>query len=349
MSDHQSQSNRLEKIATVAIVIIMTISIGFALSVLKAILMPFIIAILLAYLFSPLVETAAKKWHVRRPLSIFIIFFFIFILTAWLGTFLVQNTKEFIADWPTYQKELELNIEKIAVRTQLNRTDIVQFLENTLKNLPFSQSFTNMMVFLVNILLSLLFMAFILLSVHTIPNKLYHAFSKKRAAKISIIINNINKQIQQYLAIKTLVSFLTGISVYVALFLLDINFAFLWATLAFFLNYIPNIGSFIAGIPPIVTALLQYDIVKALIVLAIFVFLQFLWGNVVEPLIIGKKLNLSPIVVLLSLLFWGWLWGIVGAIIAVPIMAIMKITFSNIPGLKPIAILMSDNDNNAFK
>jgi predicted PurR-regulated permease PerM len=340
MNDEQSM--RLERILTIAIVIIMTIAIGFALYMLKVILIPFIVAILLAYLFSPIIEKLATKFKVPRSISIVVLFVLIFISVSWLWGFLAENIKEFASDWPILQKELENNLDKLASTTNLNRDYILQGLGDVLKDLPLGQSVSALIVFLGNTLFTLLFMVFILFSAHTIPEKLYQAFPKEKADSLSGIIKKINKQVQKYLVIKTVISVLTGLSVYLVLLLLGVKFAFLWSVIAFFLNYIPNIGSIIAGVPPILTAFLQFGAVKALVVFLAFVVIQFFWGNIIEPLVIGKRLNLSPIVVLLALLFWGWLWGIVGAIIAVPLMAIIKISFSNIPGLKPIAVLMSE-------
>lgn len=346
MNNKTTQSIRFEKILTFAIVIIMVIIIGFALYYLKAILMPFIVAILLSYLFSPIVEKLSKKFKVPRAVSIIVLCAIIFFLAILLGTFLFKNINDFIADWPVFQKELEVSFVNFSSRMNLKQQDVFLVIDNVFRNISLGRSvsvaITSSVVFLTNVLITLLFMVFLLFSVHTFPDKISKAFSSNKADKIKNIIKNINEQVEKYLFIKTFISLLTGLSVYVILTLLGIKFAFLWGVLAVFLNYIPNIGSVIAGVPPILTAFLQFDLAKALIVLLVFTAIQFFWGNIVEPLVIGKRLNLSPIIILFSLLFWWQLWGVVGAIIAAPLTAIMKIVCSNIDGLKPIAILISD-------
>jgi predicted PurR-regulated permease PerM len=346
MNKAKKQHIRLEKILTLAIVIIMVITVGFALYHLKAILMPFIVAILLSYIFSPVIEKLSKKFKIPRAISIIVLCVIIFILAISLGTFLFKNINEFITDWPQLQKEMEISLVNFSSKMNLGQKNIFWAIENVFGNISLGKSvsvaITSSVAFLGNVLITLLFMVFILFSVHTFPDKLFSAFPKKRAVKIKEVIQKINEQIQKYLLIKTFISLLTGLSVYLILSLLDIKFAFLWGALTFFLNYIPNIGSFLAGIPPVLTAFLQFGITKALILLLIFVGIQFFWGNIVEPMVIGKRLNLSPVVILFALLFWGQLWGVVGAIIAVPMTAIMKIVFSNIEGLKPIAILISE-------
>ena len=112
--------------------------------------------------------------------------------------------------------------------------------------------------------------------------------------------------------------------------------------MAFILNYIPTIGSIIATLPPVITAAVVLGITPAVWVGILVIAGQTFWGNIVEPKIAGNSLGLSPLVILLSLVFWGWLWGVVGAILAVPIAVILKVTCLNVPALRPVGILMDD-------
>ncbi|MCK4988527.1 MAG: AI-2E family transporter, partial [Desulfobacterales bacterium] len=115
-----------------------------------------------------------------------------------------------------------------------------------------------------------------------------------------------------------------------------------WGALAFFLNFIPTVGSIMASIPPILLALVQFypSIWPGVITLLSVVTIQMGMGNALAPKVMGDQLNLSPVVVLLSLLFWGWLWGIVGALISIPIAAAIKIVCENIETLHPISVMM---------
>jgi predicted PurR-regulated permease PerM len=120
-----------------------------------------------------------------------------------------------------------------------------------------------------------------------------------------------------------------------------IDFAIVWGLLTFILYYIPNIGSLIATLAPIIVSLLEYGFGFTTISLAVLLVVSHnVIGNLIEPHYLGKQMDLSPVFVLFSLIFWGWIWGIVGMFLAVPIAASMKILFSNIEPLKPIAILM---------
>jgi len=144
--------------------------------------------------------------------------------------------------------------------------------------------------------------------------------------------------------LKTLISLLTGVLVALSLYLLQAPFPFLWGLLAFLLNFIPNIGSIVAGIPPILVTLFDSgSITKTLMVAVAFIVIQIVVGNFVEPKVLGKGLDLSPLIVLLSLLFWGWLWGIPGMLLSVPLTAALKISMEQFDRTKPLAILLGAN------
>jgi predicted PurR-regulated permease PerM len=141
---------------------------------------------------------------------------------------------------------------------------------------------------------------------------------------------------------KTLTSLADAILVTVVLWIIGVDFALLWGFVTFVLNFIPNIGSIIATILPFVASLLQFNTLAVpLLVLFLLGSIQMLMGNVVEPRWMASSLNLSALLVLFSLIFWGWLWGGLGMILAVPLTSTLKIIFENVNALKPIAILMS--------
>jgi predicted PurR-regulated permease PerM len=153
---------------------------------------------------------------------------------------------------------------------------------------------------------------------------------------------SISKQIGQYLVVKVAISGTTGVLVWIILSLLKVEFALTWGALAFFLNFIPSIGSIIASIPPVLLAVVQYypSVWTPVLTAVALLLVQMTMGNIIEPKIMGDNLNLSPVVILLALIFFGWMWGIVGALLSVPIAAAIKIVCENIDALKPISILM---------
>lgn len=165
---------------------------------------------------------------------------------------------------------------------------------------------------------------------------------EKKAEPVLAAADRITLAVQHYLGLKSLVSLITAIMAVVILWLFGIHFAILWGLLTFFLNFIPNIGSFIATFPPVAVALFQTGSPgKALVIAALLSIVQLGVGNFLEPKLMGRGLDLSPLVVLLALLFWGWLWGLVGMLLAVPLTAAVKIAMEQIDETRTLAVLMS--------
>jgi len=152
----------------------------------------------------------------------------------------------------------------------------------------------------------------------------------QREIKLQKTIRDITEQVQKYIVTKFLISLSVGVLVGFILWLFKIEFFLIWASLAVLLNFIPNVGSVIAVILPALMALVQYESFSyALLVSAVLIVVQNIMGNIIEPKIFGDRLGLNPIVILLSLLVWGYLWGIVGMFLAVPLTAIVKIVMLN--------------------
>jgi predicted PurR-regulated permease PerM len=141
--------------------------------------------------------------------------------------------------------------------------------------------------------------------------------------------------------IKTAVSLLTGISITLWLLFLDVDYPVLWGLLAFMLNYVPNIGSIIASVPAFLLAFIQHGISHALLAILGYVVVNVVVGNIIEPRYMGKQLGLSPLVVLLSLVIWGWVLGPVGMLLSVPLTMIVKIALEATEDLRWVAIMLS--------
>ncbi|PKL83700.1 MAG: hypothetical protein CVV24_03695 [Ignavibacteriae bacterium HGW-Ignavibacteriae-3] len=162
------------------------------------------------------------------------------------------------------------------------------------------------------------------------PETDFETMTLQREVKLRKTIKDITEQVQKYVVTKLLISLSLGLIVGFILLLFKIEFFIIWATLAVLLNFIPNVGSVIAVILPTLMALVQYESFGyALILAAVLIIVQNIIGNIIEPKIFGDRLGLNPLVILLSLLVWGYLWGIVGMFLAVPLTAIGKIIMSN--------------------
>lgn len=169
-------------------------------------------------------------------------------------------------------------------------------------------------------------------------------------AKLSRISSNrdslvrfakIVREIQQYLAIKTLISLATGITLGLITWGLGLDFPLLWGLLAFVLNFIPNVGSIIAALPPILVGLLQVGVGMAVLVAIVYIAVNALYGNFIDPLLVGRQLGISTVVVVLSLVFWGWLWGPIGMFLSVPLTMAVKIGLENSEEFRWVAVLMN--------
>jgi AI-2 transport protein TqsA len=147
--------------------------------------------------------------------------------------------------------------------------------------------------------------------------------------------------VQQYLMMKTLVSLVMGILSGIGVAIIGLDFPVLWGLTAFLFNYIPNIGPILAAIPALLLSLVQLGLPSTLLVAALFLFLHLVLGNILEPQLFGRRLGLSPLVVWLSLIFWGWVWGPIGMLLSVPLTVIARIVFENSRELRWIAALLS--------
>ena len=191
-----------------------------------------------------------------------------------------------------------------------------------------------------SIFLLFLTVVFMLLEVPQLPAKLQQIMV--RPVEGMGAIQRALDSVSRYLVLKTAISLVTGGVVWAMLLALDVRFAFVWGLLAFALNYIPNIGSVLAAIPPILQVLVFSGLYDALILLAGYLVINLVFGNILEPRMMGRGLGLSTLVVFLSLIFWGWLLGPVGMLLSVPLTIIVKIGLEQTAGGQTIAVLLSD-------
>jgi AI-2 transport protein TqsA len=198
--------------------------------------------------------------------------------------------------------------------------------------------------------LILLFMLFILAGDGMFARKVESAYHAKSAGTIGTIISEVEKKIRRYLVTVTTINVVSGVITAVILSAFGVDLALLWGLLTFLVNFIPTIGSIIAIVLPIAVAFLQFDTVGTpIVVAAVLIVTQFLLGSVITPKVMGSSLNLSPLLVLISLIFWGWVWGPWGMILSVPITSTIKILLENIEGMKPISVLMSAEPGQILK
>jgi predicted PurR-regulated permease PerM len=208
--------------------------------------------------------------------------------------------------------------------------------------LTFSNAF---LLFLRDAFMVALFMVFLLFEAVFFREKLDRAFEGERAEQIKKISADLMTQVTRYLSIKFVISLITGLLAGIGLKIIGVEFAVVWGVIQFIVNFIPNIGSIAVGVAVTAFSLVQFwpDPMPILITGLLMLAINLTLGSILEPKIMGDRLGLSPLVVLVSLLVWGWIWGFAGLILAVPMIAIIKIVCENIPVLEPISILLGSH------
>ena len=190
-----------------------------------------------------------------------------------------------------------------------------------------------------------LYVVFLFVEQHFFKQKMHALFPQPSNRQlVDSILSHIIKDTQTYLGIKTLLSLITATASWVIMKSVGLDFAEFWALLIFFLNYIPNIGAFIATGFPALLALIQFQSwIPFVVITSGIVMVQFVVGNLLEPRFLSKSLNLSPLVILVALALWGAMWGILGMFLSVPITVMMLIIFAHFDATRPIAILLSQD------
>lgn len=192
--------------------------------------------------------------------------------------------------------------------------------------------------------LVLLIMIFILFEAPTFPDKMRYILGKKLASDADPgRFYKITNEVVKYLVIKTVISLMTGLCIGICVSLVGLDFPILWGLVAFALNYIPTIGSIIAAIPALLLALVQpgLDFGSVLVLAIIYIATNVVFGNFIEPMMMGRRLGLSTLVVTLSLVFWGWVWGPIGMLLSVPLTMVLKISLENTPDLRWVAVMLA--------
>src|SRR4030095_7822895 len=344
----ESYNKALGILATIAILVFSFV----ILKEFKSILVPFFIALILAFIFEPLYNFLRSK---KLPVfvAIFIVILLIILISNLASIFIVTSINTFSADLPRYERSFRALVLSIISKLNLSSEEVQKLNESLkLKNLLMEGSITSALTGVFSSVLSifgdfvliLIYIVFLLSEIGSIRERIKKAFSAERAKNISTLVTEIFTDVKKYIVGKTLINLLQATIFGIILYIFGVDFYFVWAFLCFFSHYVPNVGSLISTILPGLTAFLQFDsIITPVIIVVLLVVVQNIIGNILEPKYLGDQLDLSPLLLLLSLIFWGYVWGIVGMILSVPIMSMLKITLSNFESTKSIAILMSYN------
>lgn len=306
------------------------------------IVVPFLLAAFIA-----IISASPLFWLHRKGLPIWlalmIVIFGVLLIGFLISGLVGSSIKDFSDDLPAYEAKLRALIAGVVTWLESHKIDtaglaVTKLVDTGAAMKLVAGGLNSLGQVLTNGLLILMIVIFILIEASSFPVKLHTIFGDEKNA-----LENFDKfinTVKQYMAIKTWVSLATGIAVFILLAVVGVNYAVLWGLLAFFLNYVPNIGSIIAAIPAILLALIQLGFVKSIIVAGGFVVINLVVGNVIEPRFMGRGLGLSTLVVFLSLLFWGWVLGPVGMLLSVPLTMTAKIALDSREETRWLAILL---------
>lgn len=334
------------RLTRICLVIIVLFIIGIVLKIAKPVLLPFLVAIFISYTMSPLLDWLLKI-KVPKLLAISSILILTFSLLYLFGLLIYSSGKYFASEFPKYSRQIDSLLTELVVWlehlpfkvnvptiiSQINVEKVTGFLLSTLGSF---------LTFLEKLLIIFVFVIFILAGRDKLPARISMALAAEKAAYINRMVASINRQIQKYLAVKTVVSFLSGLLTTCILLLFGVDFALLLGFLTFILNYIPSLGSVVAIILAVLITFFQFgNSLVPVWVLLLLGLIDTIIGNFIDPKLMGRSLDLSPLLVIFSLFFWGWLWGVAGMFLAIPLLAVLKIIFENVPSLKFLAVLMS--------
>lgn len=310
------------------------------------VIVPFILSVFIAIICNPALTWMTAK-RVPKGLAITLIISFVVLAGMWLANLVGKAVNDFSSQLPAYQAQLTEQFGGLS--SQLAQYNFPVEL-NQLTEYFDPGAAMNVVTMIVggfggvmaNLFLILLTVIFMMSEASSLPKKLHVALDDPdmRMAQIDQFLASVN----QYLAIKTMVSMATGTIIGLVLWAMGLDYWVLWGVLAFLLNYIPNIGSIIAALPAVLLAVIQLGIGWAGGVVALYLLVNIVMGNAVEPRFLGKGLGLSTLVVFLSLIFWGWLLGTVGMLLSVPLTMILKIGLESNNSTRWLALLLGGEE-----
>jgi AI-2 transport protein TqsA len=330
----QGGAERRSGVTGPSLFVLAAVALGAALYFMRPVLVPLVLAVLLSYLITPVVDFIQVRLKVHRAIGVVAALLLAGALLTAVGLLISSSAARLAGKAGLYQEKLvEMGNDALAlaqrigipvdagvVRAQLGELPVAGMLAGTLNSVVDSFS---------TFFLVLLFV-------------IYLVAGRGPGEQGRGVYREIDLKIRKYIAIKVAVSGLTGILVGLLLWIIGLDLAAVFGVLAFLLNFIPSVGSVIATLLPLPLAIVQFDSTAAILaVLLLPGVVQTVAGNVMEPRMMGTSLNLHPITILLSLIFWGMLWGIAGMVLAAPITAVIKIILDRFDGTRPVGDLLA--------
>ena len=324
--------NENNRVISGSLFILASIAVAFILNFSQPIMLPFVLALLLRILIDPIIDFQTINLRIHRFIAVFVSICLIVLLFSIIVPFVVSSVTTFLESAEDYNQKVVIMIEEIILNLQEFEIDINrETIRSTILNLPITNWATiilsNSANFISKFLLVIIITLFLLLG--TPPTNTSDEW------------NDIIRLVKRYIFTKFLTSAFTGVAAGIIYWILGLELAFIFGTLTFILNFIPVIGSVIAVLLPLPIAFLQYnDPTFVILIIILPTIIHQIIGNFVEPKIFGESFGLHPITIILSLIFWGMIWGFVGVLLAAPLTAIIRVTFERFDTTKQIARLL---------
>lgn len=316
----------------------------------KSILIPFVYGVVLWFLSRffknllhkvPFLKKQVPNWLVNS-----FVFILVFIGLSLISSMITTNISALLQNSQVYKANLEKVLDVLNTTFQI---DLAAQISSTLDTFDYARILGNIADSLSGALgdfiMIILYAIFIFTEEASLSSKIKKLFNDTHQyERTTSILTKINDATSDYIRLKTYVSLLTGLVGFVFLKIMGVDAAFFWAFLMFSLNYVPTVGSLIATLFPAFFSLVQFgEFTPFVIILVVLGAIEWFIGNVIEPKLMGKSLNLSPLVTVLALIVWGQIWGLTGMLLSTPITVVMLIIFSQFKSTRAAAILLSEN------
>ncbi len=322
----------------------------YVLVIARDLLIPLVLAVFIWYLINLLVRQLDRihvgDWHLPRMLQ-FVLAGTVMVVAVWLFTrMLTVNISQVIEAAPAYQANINRLISETFSRFGVDEPPALMALISEINIGALLRGMASALGGLLgNTGLVLVYLLFLFLEQRFFRTKLEAIFPRPEERDNMLeMLADIDRDVATYIGIKTMVSAMTAAVSWIIMAAIGLDFAGFWAVLIFVLNFIPNVGSLIATVLPALLALLQFETLTPFLVVVIGVgATQVVVGNILEPNLMSRSLNISPLVVLLSLVLWGSIWGIPGMFLCVPITVVMMIVLYHFDSARWIALALSKN------
>jgi AI-2 transport protein TqsA len=340
MSDLADVGASLRILLTAAALVVIVAGLQAAASI----FVPFVLAVFLSIIAAPLLFWLTRA-RIPSGLAVTIVVTAMVGVLTVAGSFMATSANRFFRALPGYENRLQQGIQMLLERLsergiEVSGEVVLRYLDPNQAMSLVATILSSVGNLLTNTFLILFMVIFILLEASSFPDKLRGAFRRPEIPLEGF--KEFTLKLNRYVAIKTLSSLATGVLVWGWTSICGVEFSFLWGVLAFLLNYIPSIGSIFAAVPALIVTLLSSGLAAALLVAIGYLVINTALGSFLEPRFLGRGLGLSPLIVFLSLVFWAWVLGPIGMLLAVPLTMTLKIALQSHDKTRWAAVLLGD-------